>query len=547
MYKRGEIAKFKTYLTHDIRGILRTYEEKYRELFEQSSDGIFILNSDHKYIDVNRNGCMQSGYPKEEIIGQSFFNLADVDNKDELREMISKVEKGENTISEWRVKRKNGDYIWLEANTKKLSDGNIQAITKDITTKKKVELDLFESEEKYKKFLEFLPNGVYVRIGREIVFANAIAVKIFGVDSVEEVIGKTFDDLVYPHPDSEAVCALALEEIEKTGILAATKLKIIRMVDDSSIDIQLAARTIIYDGKKANIGVVRDLTDEVKNCELRMEVERRTQLLNATLEYDKLKTDFFANLSHELRTPLNVILGVVQLQECIYRDNANIPVIEKSEKYIRILKQNCYRLLRLVNNILDITKIDAGYFVLNLRNENIIGIVEDITLSVVEYAEIKGIELIFDTDIEEKIIAIDSDKIERIMMNLLSNALKFTPENGKIIVRMYDCDDKIGISVKDSGIGIPLDKQKSVFERFIQVDKSLSRQNGGSGIGLSLVKSLVEMHNGTISLVSEEGKGSEFIIELPCKVIEFAESSINNYLNQSKVERVNIEFSDIYK
>ena len=222
---------------------------------------------------------------------------------------------------------------------------------------------------------------------------------------------------------------------------------------------------------------------------------------------------------------------------------------EKVKKYYNIMKQNCYRLLRLVNNLIDITKIDAGYFKLNLKNENIIAIIEDITLSVTDYAENKGLEIIFDTDIEEKIMACDADKIERIMLNLLSNAIKFTPAGGNILVNIADKDSSIIISVKDTGIGIPLDKQESIFERFIQVDKSLSRNREGSGIGLSLVKSLVELHGGTIELVSEYGKGSEFIIEFPVKVLPPEnETTISdeNIAKETNIEMINIEFSDIY-
>ena len=215
---------------------------------------------------------------------------------------------------------------------------------------------------------------------------------------------------------------------------------------------------------------------------------------------------------------------------------------------MKTIKQNCYRLIRLIGNLIDITKMDAGYFEVNLQNEDIVKVVEDITLSVAEYVGNKNINLIFDTEFEEKIIACDLEKIERIMLNLLSNAVKFTSANGNIFVNVYEKDCKIFVSVKDTGIGIPEHLQDAIFERFIQADKTTSRNREGSGIGLSLVKSLVELHEGSISLISEYNKGAEFIFELPNRTVDIEEKqdTNSNCINNESVERIHIEFSDIY-
>lgn len=213
------------------------------------------------------------------------------------------------------------------------------------------------------------------------------------------------------------------------------------------------------------------------------------------------------------------------------------------------MEQNCYRLLRLVNNLIDITKIDSGYLVINEINCNIVSLIEDITLSVADYIENKGLSVVFDTDIEEKIIACDPEKMERIMLNLLSNAVKFTLRGGSIFVNVENGTESICIRVKDTGKGIPKEKLESIFERFVQVDKSLTRENEGSGIGLSLVKALVELHGGTISVNSKEGYGSEFIIHIPCKLVDDGEINYRSYedtMKKSYIEKVNLEFSDIY-
>lgn len=265
-------------------------------------------------------------------------------------------------------------------------------------------------------------------------------------------------------------------------------------------------------------------------------------------EYDRLKTQLFANLSHEFKTPLNIILTSLQLVNSMHADGVKCSSYDRMKNYLRMMQQNCYRLLRLMNNLIDITRIDAGFLKNNFENVNIVALVEDITQSVVKYAEAKGISIVFDTDVEEKNLICDPDKMERIILNLLSNAIKFTGQDGLIWVSVQDKQQSIVISVKDTGIGIPSDKMSIIFERFRQVDTSLHRANEGSGIGLSLVRGLVEAHKGNIAVISEAGEGTEFIITLP--VIEMDEELIHQNeikpSNMDRVQKIEVEFSDIY-
>jgi len=275
-------------------------------------------------------------------------------------------------------------------------------------------------------------------------------------------------------------------------------------------------------------------------------IKENKRLLEEVLEYDKLKTEFFSNISHELKTPLNIIFSTMQLLS-LQSNNEELDS-KKLNKHINIVNQNSYRLLRLVNNLIDITKIDSGFINLNLQNKNIVEVIENITLSTVDYVESKSREIIFDTEIEGKIMAFDPEQMERIILNLISNAVKFTNLNDKIEVNIYEKKESVLISVKDTGIGISEDKQQIIFERFRQVDPLYIRRNEGSGIGLSLVKSLVEMHNGSIFVKSKCGEGTEVIVEIPVKLIskEKNESSIDEFIPQCNVEKIHIEFSDIY-
>lgn len=283
-----------------------------------------------------------------------------------------------------------------------------------------------------------------------------------------------------------------------------------------------------------------------KNLEI--EVSKKNLLLEESNEYNKLKTQLFSTISHELKTPTNIIYSSLQLLERFIKDSSFIYTAEAFLKYSKIMKQNCHRLIRLVNNLIDMNNIEAGFFSLHLKNNNIIKVIEEITLSIVEYASLKDVNVVFDTEIEEKITAFDAEKIERIMLNLLSNSIKFIKHGGNIYVTIYNRKEHILISVKDTGVGIPQDMLEKIFNTFTQVDASFRRHAEGSGIGLSLVKSLVKMHEGEITVRSKLGIGSEFIVKLPIKLME---SDYNVHKHKASdlnynVEKTKIEFSDIY-
>lgn len=261
----------------------------------------------------------------------------------------------------------------------------------------------------------------------------------------------------------------------------------------------------------------------------------------------KLQDEILTNIAHELKTPLNLIYSTNQLMEMYLKNGSIEEYREKLGHSANIIKQNCFRFMRLINNIIDTSKIKSGFLNLSLSNENIVEVVENIVQSISEYIKGKGINIIFDTDIEEKIIACDTNKIERIMLNLISNAVKFSNTEKNIYVGVSDKNNTVEISVRDSGIGIDKKYLNKIFDRFYQVDKSLSRNAEGSGIGLALVKSLVEIHGGKISVDSEVDKGTTFKIELPVGTIAEDEIACDKIITiDNKIEMINMEFSDIY-
>lgn len=418
-------------------------------------------------------------------------------------------------------------------------------LSREIERRKDVEKQLKEKLTLMSSLLDTIPSPIFFKdMNLKFIGCNRAYEDAMGITD-DEIKGKMVFDIadksladMYHHKDLEILKGLSKQIYEAVARFADGNLRNI-----------IFHKAIFMDDNEMPagiVGVMTDITDKKEAGKLKQRIVEHKRIMDEILENDKMKTEFFSNISHELRTPLNVILGSVQLMELYISKNQYHESKEKVERNVSTMKQNCYRLLRLVNNLIDISKIDAKAFELQLKNCDIIKIIRDITLSVADYTENKGIHLLFQTDMEAKVMACDDDKIERIMLNLLSNAIKFTNKGGYVSVNVVNQENGLYIHVKDNGVGIPEDKQDLIFKRFCQVDEMFTRQNEGSGIGLSLVKSLVEMHGGTIAFESRVGIGTSFTIFLPYKMVESSEPQHNILPKQEHIERISIEFSDIY-
>ena len=401
------------------------------------------------------------------------------------------------------------------------------------------EKQLKEIEEKHNKLLRILPDAVYIYNEKTIFYCNDSAARIIGIKDTDKLQGRSMLEFV-PSEVEQSFRDFIRHTITESQDTCYFQTKFLCFNGEIK-NVEIVATKYYLYGNLVLLSVVRDISPFQRIRELEKDVEDQKELLNDTLEHDKTKTEFFSNISHELRTPLTIILSTVQLLNEIDNGGEN--------KYLKIIQQNSYRMLRLVNNLIDITKIDADYFVINVQNYDIVGLVKRIVMSVFEYAKKRGITIYFDADAMEKVIACDPDQIERVMLNLLSNAIKFTREGGFIWVSVASRGEKMEITVEDTGIGIPKDKLETIFQRFQQADRSFTRQYEGSGIGLSLVKALVEKHNGKVKVDSELGKGSKFTVELPSisQLEPDGASEIRQKIyNYNFSERMNIEFSDVY-
>ncbi|MBE0661435.1 MAG: response regulator [Bacteroidales bacterium] len=248
---------------------------------------------------------------------------------------------------------------------------------------------------------------------------------------------------------------------------------------------------------------------EMNRILLRNQLKLEKVTTDSLRNLDQLKSHFFANISHEFRTPLTLILG--QIESVM---TSGIDTKEKGK--LQVANRNAKRLLTLINELLDLSKLEAGSMELAATRQNIVTFLKSLFYSFESLAASKQIELGFESEADYIPVSYDPDKMEKVFYNLMSNAIKFTPENGMINVTLgIEQNDRVLIRVKDTGIGIPEDRLPHIFDRFYQVDTSSTREYEGTGIGLALTKELVELHNGKIRVNSREGKGTEFIISLP--------------------------------
>lgn len=252
-----------------------------------------------------------------------------------------------------------------------------------------------------------------------------------------------------------------------------------------------------------------------------------------------MQEDFLLNISHDLRSPVNVILSILQ---CLKYANTQ----DKEEEYNQIMKRNSYKIIKLIDNLIDTTKLENKFYNISKKNIDIVCIVENIVESVEKYSSYKNIQMVFDTNVEECIIGADSDAIDRIVMNLLSNAIKFSKSDSNIYVSIIKSKEYVSIEVKDTGMGIPKNEQKNIFDRFKQSSNNEKGEFQGSGIGLDLVNFLTTAHGGEVMLESEEGKGSTFIVKLPIDTVKIESEGLKSYKLNNKIEKLEIEFSDIY-
>lgn len=508
-------------------------QKRLLQLFMDSiTDIVFYKDINRRYVMCNSALENLVGISKDGILGKidsdiTILNMQSNKCEKSDREVLE-LKKGTNV--EEKILLPNGEVRLFDSlkvpflNSKGDLLGII-GICRDITDSKGIEDLLKVSKKRLQQICENIQDAIILIEDGKVIYVN---------DPYEEIYGKSKCELYKEIDLEDIINTISYEDRKALGKIDYNKsISVKGRITRESGEIKWVSikATNIKDKEYAiskKMIIISDITHKVKEEQ----------------EFERLTMEFFANISHEFKTPINLIYSSIQMLK-LKLDNINVDK-ENYDKYLGITKQNIFRLLKLITNLMDSTKISSGYFKFNPENYEIINFIEGICLSVADYCKYNLIDIVFDTEVEEKIVAFDLDKMERVILNLISNAIKYS--NGKKIeVNMKLKGKYIQISVKDNGVGIPKDRLKYIFDRFAQVNNRMTKISEGSGIGLYLVKSFVKMHGGIISVESELGKGTEFIVRIPAIVI----SEPNNVVNvqestDSLVDRIKVEFSDIY-
>lgn len=388
-------------------------------------------------------------------------------------------------------------------------------VIKSVKKFKDTEQKLLDAESEYKELIEVLPEAILILENEKIVYINQYGLDFFEVNSINDMsmekLNSVFENSLNYEQLRNKFEYQELEITNKDGNIRNVEVRIIRHIE---------GKIVI---------VITDITERFLSYE--------------NTERERLKNEFFGNLSHEFKTPINVLLSTAQLLE-VHQEKGTVDQV--MSETIKIIKRNSYRLLRLVDNLIESTKIDTGSVEMNYSNYDIVQVTEDLVDSCISYANNYKIKIIFDTEVEELKVALDIDKYEKIILNLISNAIKYNKENGEIFVNLLVRDENVVIEVIDTGIGIAQEKIKYIFQRFMQINKSFIRDVEGSGIGLYMVKSLVELHKGKIEVESVEGEGSKFTVTLPKIVVENKDDVVySKGIITNRKSNVKIELSDL--
>lgn len=523
---------------------LRANEEKLTAFFNNAVAGIGILNKTRKYNLVNLTWTKMLGYNSKtaaRLKDTDITYLADREKHDENIEKLFNKET-DNISFQKRFVRKDGSVFWgnLSASAAYNKAGEIEFIIEiivDIDEQKRNEIKLKEQYKFSQKLIDNIPNPVYFKDkhGAYLGFNKAFA-KLIG-KSQEEVIGQSVFDLL---PGKGARINYERDLLIIRNQKFETYEEKIEYNDGSLHDV-IFTKSVFYDlhGKVAGlIAVMLDITE-------RKTLEKDLLIAKELAESaSKAKTEFLANMSHEIRTPLNAIMGFADLLSTYISE-------DKLKVYLDSIKTGSRNLLTLINDILDLSKIEAGKMDLHYEEVSIKNLVHEIRN--IFSLKIEHKNLIFNTIIEPTIpeyLILDEIRLRQILFNIVGNAIKYT-ERGEITLQIQRNNKEtkpdnlidLTIRVKDTGIGIPEDQQQRIFEAFIQQEGQEARKYGGTGLGLSITRRLVEIMGGKISLISKINEGSTFIIEL--HNIEIAQNVGLKPEYRNEIDLSLINFSDL--
>jgi PAS domain S-box-containing protein len=485
---------------------LKKSEEEKAVVLNNTQTIICLHDMNGVIVDVNAAAEKMSGYSKKEIVGLNLKLLVAPEHRDKFADYIAETGSKNSASGSFQIVTKAGKKrAWLYQNTVYENNGGqpyVIASAVDVTESVKAQNEIERQQQFIRQIIDNSPNVIFVlNEQQQVVLANKTFSQYYNYNEKDTVfapsISKGSEDIFLGDVES----LMDLEDGEKIRVEGSIE----NPADNNNINWFNIIKTCFKEkkGKKYILGFGMDITG-------RYQVESDLIAANEMVERSlKVKDQFISNMSHEIRTPLNAVIGFTDLL-------ADTKLSSEQGEYVQIVKTASQNLLSLINNILDLSKIESGNLSLENLPINIKQIIRDAARILEPKAIRKGVEMRLDVDEDiPRVVMGDQLRLSQILFNLLGNAVKFTDEgyveiSCKMVTGSDESKHYISFYVKDTGIGVPQDKQNDIFERFAQANVDTQRLYGGTGLGLNIAKSIVDMHGGTLTMESTQGIGTAF-------------------------------------
>ena len=495
---------------------LRESEELFRTTLYSIGDGVITTDTNGCLRQMNHVAEKMTCWSEKEAMGkplEEVFNIINEDTRQQVEIPVRKVLREGQIVGlanhTLLISKDNREIPIADSGSPIVNErGEITGVVlvfRDQTEERESQKSLLQSEARFRKLVENAPEAIFVQTGGCFTYVNPAALRLFGAESQEQLLGKSTLERI--HPDYRDIVRERMHLVNNEQQSVPTIEEVYLRLDGTSFAVELSVMPIAYDGLNGALIFFRDITE-------RKQVEQA--LLKAKMlsdEANRSKSEFLSNTSHELKTPLNSIIGFSDL--LLQGDLGEIS--KEQKKYIGIINESGYLLLNIINRILEISNVERGHKDLTYTKFNLHDAIHDTCTMMQVMANRKDIELIVDIDVHLSEITADILKFREIISNLVENAIKFTPSEGTVIITAIQDGANVKISVVDTGIGISKENMDRIFDPFFQVDGSTTRRYGGTGLGLALIKKFIVMHGGNICVKSESGKGSTFTFTIPIK------------------------------
>jgi len=504
-------------------------------IVESSSDAIISKTLDGVITSWNKGAQQIFGYSAEEAIGRNVTMLFPPERQSEEIDILGKMRRGERIDHYETIRRtKDGRNIVISLSDSPIKDsiGNVIGVSKnarDITDRKQAEEAMRVAQE----HLELVANNMasaVTRCSRDLCYlwVSPVYAKWLRKEP-QEIAGRKIVDVI----GNEGYAAIR-PHIEQ--VLSGKKEEYEELVNFQGLGSRWIHAVYVptkdgADSVNGWVAVVTDITDRKEmEHERERSLEREHEARARAEEASKLKDEFLATMSHELRTPLHAMLGWTRVLQ-----SGNLGQ-EEARQAIATIERNAITQAQLIEDLLDVSRIITGKLRLDVRRVMVSAVIESAVASLILAAEAKDVQIQRTLDPNAGSVSGDAGRLQQVVWNLLSNAIKFTPRGGRVQIRLERINSHIEITVSDTGQGISHEFLPYVFERFRQGDAGTTRQHGGLGVGLAIVRQVVELHGGTVSADSPgEGKGSRFAVRLPLLVVPATNDEEERV--QPKVER----------